>query len=59
MMASLFIYILKWAISLTLLYSLYGLFLRKETFHRFNRMVLVGILLTSMVLPFCIIPTVK
>ena len=57
MMASLFIYILKWAISLTLLYSLYGLFLRKETFHRFNRMVLVGILLTSMVLPFCIIHT--
>lgn len=59
MMASLFIYILKWAISLTLLYSLYGLFLRKETFHRFNRMVLVGILLTSMVLPFCIIHTEK
>ena len=57
MMASLFIYILKWAISLTLLYSLYGLFLRKETFHRFNRMVLLGILLTSMVLPFCIIHT--
>lgn len=57
MMASLFIYILKWAISLTLLYSLYGLFLRKETFHRFNRMVLVGILLTSMVLPFCTIHT--
>ena len=59
MMASLFIYILKWAISLTLLYSLYGLFLRKETFHRFNRMVLLGILLTSMVLPFCIIHTKK
>lgn len=57
MMASLFIYILKWAISLTLLYSLYGLFLRKETFHRFNRMVLLGILLTSMVLPFCTIHT--
>lgn len=57
MMASLFIYILKWAISLTLLYSLYGLFLRKETFHRFNRMVLVGILLTSLALPFCTIHT--
>ncbi len=57
MMASLFIYILKWAISLTLLYSLYGLFLRKETFHRFNRMVLLGILLTSLALPFCTIHT--
>ena len=59
MMASFFIYMLKWALSLTLLYSLYGLFLRKETFHRFNRMVLLGILLTSMVLPFCIIHTEK
>ena len=58
-MASFFIYMLKWALSLTLLYSLYGLFLRKETFHRFNRMVLLGILLTSMVLPFCIIHTKK
>lgn len=58
-MASIFIYIFKWALSLTLLYSLYGLFLRKETFHRFNRMVLMGILLTSMGLPFCIIHTTK
>ena len=56
-MASFFIYMLKWALSLTLLYSLYGLFLRKETFHLFNRMVLVGIMLTSMVLPFCTIRT--
>ena len=56
-MASFFIYMLKWALSLTLLYSLYGLFLRKETFHRFNRMVLMGIMLTSMVLPFCTIRT--
>ncbi|MBO4431190.1 MAG: M56 family metallopeptidase [Bacteroidaceae bacterium] len=58
-MASIFIYIFKWALSLTLLYSLYGLFLRKETFHRFNRMVLMGILLTSMGLPFCTIHTTK
>ena len=48
---------LKWALSLTLLYSLYGLFLRKETFHLFNHMVLMGIMLTSMVLPFCTIRT--
>ena len=52
-MASFFIYILKWAISLSLLYSLYGLFLRKETFHTFNRTVLLAILVLGMVIPLC------
>lgn len=52
-MASFFIYILKWAISLSLLYSLYGLFLRKETFHTFNRTVLLAILVFGMVIPLC------
>lgn len=56
-MASFFIYILKWAISLALLYSLYGLFLRKETFHTFNRTVLLCILVLSMVMPFCVFTT--
>jgi hypothetical protein len=50
-MASFIIYVIKWAICLTLLYSLYGLFLRRETFHRLNRAVLVGIMVVSMVLP--------
>lgn len=47
------IYIIKWAIALTLLYSLYGLTLRRETFHHLNRAVLVCILLASAVLPLC------
>lgn len=52
-MTAFIIYIIKWAFALTLLYSLYGLFLRRETFHRINRMVLLFILASSMVLPFC------
>ena len=50
-MAAFFIYILKWAVTLTLLYSLYGLWLRRETFHTLNRLVLLFILLVSMLLP--------
>ncbi|MBR1519979.1 MAG: M56 family metallopeptidase [Bacteroidaceae bacterium] len=50
-MAAFVIYILKWAVTLTLLYSLYGLWLRRETFHTLNRMVLLAILLVSMLLP--------
>ena len=45
------IYILKSAITLALLYSCFFFFLSKETFHRFNRCMLVGILLTSLVVP--------
>lgn len=45
------VYIIKWAIALTILYSLYGLLLRKETHYRANRAVLVGIMLTSAILP--------
>lgn len=56
-MTAYLIYIIKWAIALTALYSLYGLFLRKETFHGFNRLVLLGILVGSMVLPMCQLPT--
>ena len=47
------IYIIKWTLSLTLLYSLYGLFLRRESFHRVNRGVLLFILTASMLLPLC------
>ena len=35
------IYLIKWALALTLLYSLYGLTLRRETFHTLNRAVLL------------------
>ena len=52
-MTTFLIYIIRWGIALTVLYSLYGIFLRKETFHALNRFVLLGILVGSMVLPFC------
>lgn len=52
-MTTFLIYIIKWGIALTVLYSLYGIFLRKETFHALNRFVLLGILAGSMTLPFC------
>lgn len=55
MMATFLIYILRWAVVLTLLYSLYGLFLRRETFHAMNRTVLLSILMASMILPLCTI----
>jgi len=55
-MSALFIYMLKWACCLTLLYSLYRLLLSKETFHRVNRIVLLGILVFSMLLPLLTVP---
>ena len=56
-MAAFIIYIIRWAIVLTLLYSLFGLFLKRETLHAFNRIVLLAILVASMVLPLCQIET--
>ena len=50
-------YILKSAITLALLYSLFFLFLRKETFHRFNRCCLLFTLVTSLLLPLVHITT--
>ena len=38
---------------MTLLYSLFGLFLKRETLHGFNRVVLLVIIAASMVLPLC------
>lgn len=51
-MAAFIIYIVRWAVCLTLLYSLFGLLLKRETLHSMNRVVLLVILLASMVLPF-------
>ena len=51
-----FLYSIKSAIVLTMLYLPYMLMLRRESFFRFNRMVLLGILLLSLVLPLCNIP---
>ena len=52
-MAAFIIYIIRWAVCLTLLYSLFGLFLKRETLHGFNRVVLLVIIAASMVLPLC------
>lgn len=56
-MASLIIFIIRWAAVLTLLYSLYGLFLKRETLYAVNRMVLLLILGASMALPLVQIET--
>ena len=50
-MATFIIYAIRWAVTLTLLYSLYRLLLRQETFHRLNRAVLLAILVVSPLLP--------
>ena len=52
-MAAFIIYIIRWAVCLTLLYSFFGLFLKRETLHGFNRVVLLAILWASMLLPLC------
>ena len=51
------LYAIKSAITLTLLYASFSLFLSRETFHRFNRVVLLGIMLLSLVVPFITIYT--
>lgn len=51
MMTTLLLYSLKSAFALSLLYIPYILVLRRETFFRFNRMVLLSILSCSLVLP--------
>ena len=45
------LFIIKSAITLALLYSCFFIFLSKETFHRFNRIMLLGIMLASLVVP--------
>lgn len=52
-MTAFIIYIIRWAATITLLYSLYGLFLRRETFHVLNRGILLFILAASATLPLC------
>ena len=45
----------KVALSLLVLYLPFRFFLKKETFHRFNRAVLVGTAILSFLIPLCII----
>ena len=54
-MQSFLIYDAKVAVVLLVFYLFYRFLLRKETFHRLNRIVLVGTAVLSFVLPLCII----
>ena len=45
----------KVAVALLVFYLFYRFLLKKETFHRFNRVVLVGTAMLSFLLPLCII----
>ena len=53
-MGAFFVYIIKSAFCLALFYMFYRLLLSKETFHRFNRIALLGLLALS-----CIVPLVE
>ena len=46
-----FVYIIKSSLLLALLYGSFALLLSRETFHRFNRVALLSVLLASMILP--------
>ena len=49
----------KVAVALLVFYLFYRFLLKKETFHRFNRVVLVGTAVLSFLLPLCIITVHK
>ena len=46
-----FAYIIKSALLLAILYGSFALLLSRETFHRFNRLALLGVMIASLVLP--------
>ena len=54
-MTEFLIYQGKTAIALAVFYIFYRLLLSKETFHRFNRIVLLGTAAMSFILPLCVI----
>ena len=56
-MTTFFLYLMKSVLCLTLFYPFYMVLLSRETFHRFNRMALISILLASAVIPACRITT--
>ena len=58
-MLSFLLYDVKVAVALAVFYMFYRLLLRKETFHRLNRIVLVGTVVVAFLLPLCIITIYK
>lgn len=51
-MGDFFVYILKSSVCLALFYLFYRLLLSRETFHRFNRIALLGVIVLSVIIPF-------
>ena len=58
-MMTFLIYEAKVAAALAIFYMFFRLLLKKETFHRFNRVVLLAATVLSFLLPFCIITVRK
>lgn len=58
-MGEFFVYILKSSVCLAFFYLFYRLLLSRETFHRFNRIALMGLLLFSVGIPFIQVITEK
>ena len=56
-MLTFFLYLMKSVLCLALFYPFYMVLLSRETFHRFNRMALIGILGASVAIPTCRITT--
>ena len=54
-MLSFLLYDVKVAVALAVFFMFYRLMLRKETFHRLNRIVLVGSVVVAFLLPLCTI----
>lgn len=51
-MGAFFVYILKSSVCLIAFYLFYRLLLSRDTFHRFNRLALLGLVLLSVIIPF-------
>ena len=56
-MGDFFVYILKSSVCLAVFYLFYRLLLSRETFHRFNRIALLGVIILSVAIPFIRIMT--
>lgn len=59
MMGLFFVYIVKTSVCLAGFYLFYRLLLSKETFHRFNRIALLTLLLLSLLLPLVQLTTIE
>ena len=58
-MDNLILYLFEVSVSLALFYSIYWLFLKKETFFAVNRLFLISSILFSFILPFINVSFIK